>query len=585
MNGLMYLLQVNLYLLLFYLCYYFLLRKETFFKMNRFYLVGSSILATLIPLMKLDWVNELFVTKKVYEATQKVSAVINEASFTTDTRMYTPLQQVVESSPGITNLQLIGILYIAVTFILLLNLLRKLFLIKRTLKGGSKNQAFSFFKAVSVDEEMQSKDTIINHEMVHVKQWHSLDVIFFEIFTAFNWFNPIAFLYKKAIKDIHEFIADETAASTLQDKSAYTLLLVSNVFGAKPQELVNNFFNQSLLKRRIIMLHKTKSRQVAILKYGLSVPLFALMIIVSSATIGKSQQVVNVTEQLTAKVSQVLSLEPVARPAPEPKTALEKAALKGDSKNVTTLSSDNSQPLDYKKVDVMAEFPGGVQGLYEWFKDRFQYPQTAKNQGMDDQMIATFIVEKDGSLSNIMVVKDAGFDTKDLALSLLRKSPKWSPAKLKGLPVRMSYTFPVKLKISEMHTVGSWALKKETYPKSKNDTLIAYFENDRAAERSPSNATYPGGLTAFNTYLNKNLKFPEEAKNKKVTGLVTVSFAVNKDGTLDGIEVTNSLGHGCDEEAIRLIKNSGKWNPAKYDDDTPERTGKSIDIIFQTSKN
>ena len=332
------------------------------------------------------------------------------------------------------------------------------------------------------------------------------------------------------------------------------------------------------------MLHKTKSRQVAILKYGLSVPLFALMIIISSATIGKSQQLVDVTQQLKAKVSQVLSLEPAARTAPEPQTTPTKAALKEESKNVTPVSSDNSQPLDYKKVDVMAEFPGGVQGLYEWFKDRFKYPQTAKNEGMNEQMIATFIVEKDGSLSNITVVKDAGFDTKELALSLLKKSPKWSPAKLKGKPVRMSYNFPVTLKISEMHTVASWALKENTYPKSKNDTLIAYFENDRAALRMPSNATYPGGLTAFNTYLNKNLKFPEEAKKNKVTGLVTVSFAVNKDGTLDGIRVTNSLGHGCDEEAMRLVRNSGKWNPGKYDDDTTERMGKSVDIIFQSSK-
>ncbi len=100
----------------------------------------------------------------------------------------------------------------------------------------------------------------------------SADVIFFEIFLAINWFNPIAYLYRNAIKNIHEFIADDSAASTLEDRSAYALLLVSSVFNTQPQRLTNNFFNQSLLKRRIIMLHKTKSRKVAILKYGLSVP-------------------------------------------------------------------------------------------------------------------------------------------------------------------------------------------------------------------------------------------------------------------------------------------------------------------------
>jgi len=560
-----------------------LLRNETFFKMNRFYLVGSALLSLAIPLMKLQWVKEFFVTEKIYETTQKVSQVINEATATTSHDLPITQQHEFTAATSISNFQILGIIYVSVTVLLLLNFIKNLYFINRTFSAGSKHQAFSFFKIVSVDQELDNKETIMNHEMVHVRQWHSLDVIFFEIFAAFNWFNPIAFLYKKAIKDIHEFIADETAALTLEDKSAYTLLLVSNVFGAKPQQLTNSFFNQSLLKRRIIMLHKTKSRQVAILKYGLSVPLFALMIIISSATIGKSQQVVDVTEDLKAKVSQILSIEPATIPTGR-KKALIGATLKDSEKRAAPTKVDESEPLGYKKVDVMAEFPGGVQSLYEWFKARFEYPQAARNQGMNERMIATFIIEKDGSLSNIQVVKDAGFGTKELTLALLQKSPKWVPAKLKGMPVRMAYNFPVNLKVSEMHTVGSWALKKNTYSKSKNDTLIAYFENDRAAERSPSTATYPGGLTAFNTYLNKNLKFPEEAKKNKVTGLVTVSFGVNKDGTLDGIRVSNSLGYGCDQEAIRLITNSGKWNPAKYDDDTLERTAKSVDIIFQSSK-
>jgi TonB family protein len=584
MNALMYLLQVNLYLLLFYLLYLVLLRNETFFKMNRFYLVGSALLSLAVPLMKLQWVNELFLGDQVFQVTQKVSQVMIEGTAKTPGNLSISPQYEFTATTGITNIQILGIIYVSVTIMFLLNFLKNLYFLNRTISIGSKRQAFSFFKIVSVDQELGNKETIMNHEMVHVRQWHSVDVIFFEIFTAFNWFNPIAFLYKRAIRNIHEFIADETAALALEDKSAYTLLLVSNVFGTEPQQLTNSFFNQSLLKRRIIMLHKTKSRQVAILKYGLSVPLFALMIIISSATIGKSQQVVDVTEELKAKVSQILSPEPTTTAGSGSAKALAKAPSKDNRQSVAHLLSDEPQPLDYKKVDVVAEFPGGVQSLYEWFKAKFEYPQTAKNQGMDERMIATFIIEKDGSLSNIKVVQDAGLGTKEIALALLQKSPKWSPAKLKGLPVRMSYNLPVNLKISEMHTVGSWALKKNTYPKSKNDTLIAYFKNDRISFSVPSSATYPGGLTAFNKFLNENLKFPEEAKKNKITGLVTVSFTVNKDGTLENIEVSTPLGYGCDEEAIRLVKISGKWNPAKYDDDTLERTGESVDIIFQSSK-
>jgi TonB family protein len=386
-------------------------------------------------------------------------------------------------------------------------------------------------------------------------------VIFFEIFAAFNWFNPIAFLYKRAIKDIHEFIADETAALTLENKSAYTLLLVSNVFGAKPQHLTNSFFNQSLLKRRIIMLHKTKSRKVAILKYGLSVPLFALMIIISSATIGKSQQVVDVTEALKAKVSLILSAKPAITVASD----LKETSSKDDKQIPAAAKLDDTPPLDYKKVDEIAEFPGGVQGLYEWFKAGFIYPQAATDQGMDEHMIAGFIIEKDGSLSNIKIVKGAGFGTPEIAVKLLEKSPKWAP---------------VNLKVPEMHTEASWILKENALPQTGRDTVIAYFANDRTYLKMPSNATYPGGVPAFNKYLSENLKFPEEATENKVTGIVSLSFTVNKDGTIENIAVSRGIGHGCDEEAIRLIKDSGKWEPGKYEDGTLERTGKAVEIIF-----
>jgi hypothetical protein len=282
MNALMYLLQVNLYLLLFYSLYFVLLRNETFFKMNRFYLVGSALLSLAIPLVKLQWVKELFLGEQVFQVTQKISNVISYEDVISERNGN--MLTVGTHSPSLSNLEILAIIYGFITLLFLFNFLRKLYQLKKALQSDNRSQAFSFFNKIVVDDSLEGKDTIIDHEMVHVRQWHSLDVIFLEIFTAFNWFNPIAFLYKKAIKDIHEFIADDTAASKLEDKSAYTLLLVSNVFGTKPQQLTNSFFNQSLLKRRIIMLHKTKSRQVAILKYGLSVPLFVSMVILSSAT-------------------------------------------------------------------------------------------------------------------------------------------------------------------------------------------------------------------------------------------------------------------------------------------------------------
>nr|WP_068889103.1 M56 family metallopeptidase [Pedobacter panaciterrae] len=278
MNALTYLLQVNLYLLLFYLFYLVLLHNDTFFRLNRFYLVGSGILSLFIPLLRADWIKELFVTEQV----QQLAQIINTSVPQTNNITFTVIKA--EEQPLLTATEWFWLIYGIVTLAFLINFLRKLYVLNKVLKKENKGHAFSFFNKISIDSELEGQETIMKHELVHAKQWHSADVIFFELFTAMNWFNPISYLYKNAIKNIHEFIADETAASTLESKSAYALLLVSNVFDTQPQQLTNSFYNQSLLKRRIIMLHKTKSRKTAILKYGLSVPLFAGMVIFSSAT-------------------------------------------------------------------------------------------------------------------------------------------------------------------------------------------------------------------------------------------------------------------------------------------------------------
>jgi len=398
MNALMYLLQVNLYLLLFYFLYLVLLRNETFFKMNRFYLVGSALLSLAIPLMKLQWVKELFLGEQVFQVSQRINNVIAYENVIGET--VGAVRATGNHAPTLSNLEILAIIYAFITLLFLFNFLRKLYLLRNALQSSAnRNQAFSFFNKVVVDDSLEGKDTIIDHEMVHVKQWHSLDVIFFEIFTAFNWFNPIAFLYKKAIKNIHEFIADDTAASTLEDRSAYTLLLVSNVFGAKPQQLTNSFFNQSLLKRRIIMLHKTKSRQVAILKYGLSVPLFASMIMFSSATA--------TAEKLTKAIETSPIIEVLSNSELSPIEEITSPVL---NKNVDTkkkLKSTTEQPKDTEIRTGATTRQSGesrLQNLIDYVRgfSLKQAPEEVRKEGL---LYISFDVNDSKKASNFKVIK------------------------------------------------------------------------------------------------------------------------------------------------------------------------------------
>jgi hypothetical protein len=398
---LMYLLQVNLYLFLFYFLYFVLLRNETFFKINRFYLVGSALLSLAIPIVRLQWVKELFIGQHALEATQKIGRVMEN-----ENAIIRPLsnqsQTLIGSSTAMSNIQMVGMIYGFVTLLFILNFLRKLYLLQVTIISSNKNKAYSFFKKVVVDSEMEGKETIINHEMIHVKQWHSLDVIFFELFTAFNWFNPIVFLYRTAIKDIHEFIADEAAASTMSDKSAYTLLLVSNVFGAKPQYLTNSFFNQSILKRRIMMLHKTKSRQVAILKYGLSVPLFVSMVLFSSATA--------TAEKLTKAIKTSPMIELLSNAELSPIREIELPSTKPNVIKKEQVASTPVQP----KNDGIQKSKDSVQGTLQNFIDYvglFWKKQSPFNSEFGVGVsYYSFDVDENKRASNFKVIKSVSQD-------------------------------------------------------------------------------------------------------------------------------------------------------------------------------
>jgi hypothetical protein len=144
-------------------------------------------------------------------------------------------------------------------------------------------RAFSFFNQVRIDPNLPGREIIMEHEKVHAEHYHSIDIILFEAFAVVNWFNPIVYSLRKSIKNLHEFIADDITSREQGCKSDYARILVSNAFSSSPALLTNNFYNQSLLKRRIQMLNKEKSKKRALLKYGLTLPLFAALITLTSA--------------------------------------------------------------------------------------------------------------------------------------------------------------------------------------------------------------------------------------------------------------------------------------------------------------
>ena len=303
MESLHYLVLVNLYLLLFYGFYSLLLRNETFFNLNRIYLLAAGTLSFMIPFIQLEWIKSLFITSKVQEVTFIYSMI--------GTTTYTSVAQT-----SITIGDVLALIYLTGLALFIVRFIYQLISIQIHLNKRKTGEAFSFFKQIKVDSRLANQDVILEHEQVHAKQLHSADVILFELIAIINWFNPVVYFYKKAIKNLHEYTADEIAASYVQNKNNYSMILLSNAFGVEPHQLTNSFFNKSLLKQRIYMLNKTKSKKAAILKYGLSAPLFAGMLILSSATIKEkveaSEQIAklkphNLREAVSAAIPETIS--------------------------------------------------------------------------------------------------------------------------------------------------------------------------------------------------------------------------------------------------------------------------------------
>ncbi|WP_298392168.1 M56 family metallopeptidase [Flavobacterium sp.] len=272
-----YLLKSSGLLAAFFLAYYFLLRKETFFTSNRWFLLSGLATSILLPLF--------FITKIVYVASQKVTVpmvlestnqpiIINDGSAT-----------IPES---IDWFQIILLAYVIVTSFLLLKMILDIFSLAKLIRKQpytkednlsyiniNQNIApFSFFNYIVFNSNLYSKqelESILLHEKIHSQEKHSIDVLVAKLFTIVFWFNPLIWLYQKAIIQNLEYIADSKAIQNIEDKKCYQMALLKVVSHQNCLPITNHFY-QSLIKKRIVMLNKNQSKKRNIWKYSLILP-------------------------------------------------------------------------------------------------------------------------------------------------------------------------------------------------------------------------------------------------------------------------------------------------------------------------
>jgi len=433
-NYIPYLVQSAITLMVLYSVYWLFLRKDTFFHINRFYLLLTLLLSLVIPLFDI----RLFTNGPVSSVIILLDPVVITAE---------KLEKV--RSGHLSWFEIGGVIYLTgvVIFSLrfMIQIIQLAMIVRRNKitrqegmnvvfvdKGYS---PFSFFNMVFIRKEYYADgklSPVLTHERVHISQFHTLDLLLIEIVTIIQWFNPFAWFLGRSMKGIHEFLADAGVLKEGFFKSEYQTLILNEAMGLQVNNLTNNF-NISLIKNRIKMMTKSRSRSWAVSKLLITLPaIFCLGLFFSAGSPG-----ITFAQDKTKEEPQSPS---VSKETANPQTQENK------TKTSTSATTDKDACKDpvFKVVEKQPSFPGGDEARIAFMVQNIQYPEQAKKNGIQGKVFITFVVEADGSITNVKVLRGIGGGCDEEAVRVIKLMPKWNPGTEKGQPVRVQFNLPIK---------------------------------------------------------------------------------------------------------------------------------------------
>ena len=389
-----------------YFAYKLLFRNSNRFQLNRIILLTISIFAFALPFIRINLEGQQFQEITSFKEEMDVifysDAIIEETPVEANTLSVTDI---------ISYIYIIGVVFFLMKFVYNIVKIYKI-------KAGKKIETiddvnfiytneshipFSFLKNIYIPKDNLDA-MIIKHEMSHVKNHHSVDIILMEIMIAFQWFNPFIRMIKNELKNNHEFIADSEAIKNEDEKSNYMMLLLQQCTADDFSTIANNF-SFLLTKKRISMITKNQKVKGSVIKVLLTLPVFALLILLN-------------TQCDNVKPNE----EKQQTPAAEVETV---------------------QDSIYRVSDAMPEYPGGPNEMMRYIQENIKYPQSAIDNKIEGRVFVTFVVEKDGSISNAAVLRGIDKECDAEALRVVSSMPKWNPGQHKGEVVRTQFTIPI----------------------------------------------------------------------------------------------------------------------------------------------
>lgn len=460
---LMYFCKVNIAIALFYLMYRLFFIKDTFWEVRRYYLLSSVLLSFAYPLISIgSW----FIKQEAVNSMIVKFALLPEMNVGT-----------VHHSTILSFENLALILYGVGVVVLLIRMLIQLISIlfirsrhkKQWVQGKSvivlenKVTPFSFFGWVFLNPSLHSEhevSEILAHELTHVRQGHSFDVIIGEMLTVLFWFNPFTWLLKNEIRQNLEFLADNQVIESGFNSKNYQYHLLQLSFQSLQFNLGNKF-NVSPLKKRITMMNQQKTSKAGLLKYLIIAPLALALILSSNAEtlFNRAKESLgnkNLNWRTIETIDNQQSIRSTANIVDTNEAIPQQVSV---TKNVKQAVSAVSVPADnnqtdqdkvYQVVEKMPEFPGGIQMLMKYLSENIKYPEEAQKLGIEGKVICQFVITKEGKVDDVNVIRSVHPSLDAEAIRVLKAMPIWIPGEQKGTKVNVQYVLPINFKLGEV---------------------------------------------------------------------------------------------------------------------------------------
>lgn len=543
-NVVNFILESGVSLALLSLIYMLFLRKETFFRLNRIFLLISVTFSLLLPFLKF----------RVYEPQSNMLAEVTVTPYRNLMEAVTiygqdlsgTLVQTISSSRIIIFVYLAGLLFFLGRLIFRLIQIAGLIYgnpVKYvgTVKFVSVNKEFSpfsFLGYIFVNPEKRKEngyERIVAHEMEHIKQGHTFDVLILEIMIVFQWFNPFMWMLKRVIRENHEFLADRAVLNSGISAAQYKYLLLSQSIGFQID--MANSFNSSMVKSRMKMISKIRSSKLANFKYVFGILTVLALVVVFACeqkqVIASGKELVGDSNERIVKIS-LLD---------------DKMKIEGDQSDLECIkklfSENNNHVLE-------ADSSG----------DMYLVKSTEPNLKLSDEgEQILFVVENTPEYSSTTRNERA------VRVSLLANK-----MKIKGNKADLGYIkqlFSEKNKHElETDRFGDTYLVKKAEPKLKS--LDAGEQIFFIVENMPE---FPGGDLALRNYIASTVKYPEMALETGIQGKVYVTFVVSADGSVANAKIARGVDATIDKEALRVVNSLPRWKPGF-------QRGKAVNVSY-----